>query len=111
MKSQTETVSGQTYDCTNAAWGDGVFQCGGTYSYTSTYYVFVPDRDQPSGYWLLIASDLPLSQSEVEHRIAGLNRSDTSAVNLVRKIPEVLIAARTAHWAAYYAPFGAQNDP
>jgi len=63
------------------------------------------------GYWLLIASDAPIRVSEIRRRIGGIQQRDAALVNVVRGLPERLLASRTTHWGAYYAPFGDANDP
>ncbi len=61
------------------------------------------------GYWLLIVSDAPTRRQEVMQRLARLDFADTSLVELVRSIPEPLMASRTTRWAAYYIAFGAPS--
>jgi hypothetical protein len=58
------------------------------------------------GYWLLIVSDAPTPGQEVMRRLGLMSLADSSLETLVRSIPEPLVASRTTHWAAYYAPFG-----
>lgn len=62
------------------------------------------------GYWLVIVSDTPTTASDVWRRLAALDRSDTSLLSFVRALPQRLIASRTAHWSASYAPFGTGED-
>jgi hypothetical protein len=63
------------------------------------------------GYWLLIVSDAPTAGSDVMRRLGLMNLAYWSLQDLVRRIPEPLVAARTTHWAAYYAPFGVPGIP
>jgi len=62
--------------------------------------------DDADGYWLLIVSDVPTPGRDVMQRLREMHLADQSLEALVRSIPEPLVASRTAHWAAYYAPFG-----
>lgn len=62
--------------------------------------------DDAAGYWLVIVSDVPTPGREVMRRLGEMGLADESLEALVRSIPEPLVAARTRHWAAYYAPFG-----
>ena len=64
-----------------------------------------------AGYWLLVVSDAPTPPGDVMRRLSLMKLVDTSLVALVQSIPEPLVAPRTSHWAAYYAPFGAPRDP
>jgi len=64
-----------------------------------------------AGYWLLVVSDAPTPPVDVMRRLSLMKLVDTSLVALVQSIPEPLVASRTSHWAAYYAPFGAPRDP
>jgi len=63
-----------------------------------------------AGYWLLVVSDAPTPALDIMRRLRLMNLVDTSLVALVQSIPEPLIAARTNHWAAYYAAFGTPRD-
>jgi hypothetical protein len=63
-----------------------------------------------AGYWLLIVSDAPMPPRDIMRRLEAIHLAATSLVDLVRSIPEPLIAGRTTHWAAYYAPFGTPHD-
>jgi hypothetical protein len=63
-----------------------------------------------AGYWLLVVSDAPTPALDVMRRLRLMNLVDTSLAALVQSIPEPLIAARTNHWAAYYAAFGTPKD-
>ncbi len=63
------------------------------------------------GYWLLIVSDAPTPAQEVMRRLGSMNLAHSSLEDLVRHIPEPLVASRTTHWAAYYAAFPAQSTP
>ena len=63
------------------------------------------------GYWLLIVSDAPTPAQEVMRRLGSMNLAHTSLEDLVRRIPEPLVASRTTHWAAYYAAFPTPSTP
>jgi hypothetical protein len=63
------------------------------------------------GYWLFIVSDAPTPAQEVMRRLGAMNLAHASLEDLVRSIPAPLVGSRTIHWAAYYAAFGAQQDP
>jgi hypothetical protein len=78
---------------------------------TAYSYYLAPAAAPTGGYWLIIVSDLATSNAEIAQRLQTMAPPDTSLVSLVRSIPEALIAARTAHWAAYYAAFGQAQKP
>jgi len=59
-----------------------------------------------AGYWLLIVSDVPTPARDVMQRLEQTDLPFSSLETLVQSIPEPLIASRTTHWTAYYAPFG-----
>jgi hypothetical protein len=61
-----------------------------------------PRREDPSeSYWLLIVSDVPTAAADLEERLAPMEWPGSAAA-AVRSLPEVLVGARTARWAAYY---------
>ena len=61
-----------------------------------------PEAD---GYWLLIVSDTPTQAHDIMRQLEMTSLPDTNLVDLVRRIPEPLMASRTQRWAAYYASF------
>lgn len=63
------------------------------------------------GYWLLIVSDAPTTASELASRLRVMEVRDTSLLDVVRHLPEALVASRTARWAAYYVAFVAPSTP
>jgi hypothetical protein len=60
---------------------------------------------EAAGYWLLVVSDTPTPPRDIMRQLEIMSLPDTSLADLVRGIPEPLIASRTRRWAAYYAPF------
>jgi hypothetical protein len=72
-------------------------------------------RSSPSlnddGYWLVIVSDARTPPSLLNIRLASIMLSDPPLKDALHSLPVVLVAARTAHWAAYYTTFGTPVDP
>ncbi|HLZ45181.1 MAG TPA: hypothetical protein VKQ05_05835 [Gemmatimonadales bacterium] len=65
---------------------------------------------EATGYWLLIVSDKPTAPHDIMRQLEMMRLPDTTLVDLVRGIPEPLIASRTGRWAAYYAAFTISRD-
>ena len=65
---------------------------------------------EAAGYWLLIVSDTPTAPHDIMRQLEMMRLPDTNLVDLVRGIPEPLIASRTGRWAAYYASFAISRD-
>ena len=72
-------------------------------------------RSPPSlnddGYWLVIVSDAQTPSSLLNIRLESIMLSDPPLKDALHSLPVVLVASRTAHWAAYYTMFGAPSDP
>lgn len=66
-----------------------------------------PEAD---GYWLLIVSDTPTPPHDIMRQLEMTSLPDTNLVDLVRRIPEPLLASRTHRWAAYYGSFTRSGD-
>ncbi|SRR6266550_1092040 len=93
-----------TLASTPAATGAG----GRTAAYGAEAYagpVTRPPRDDV-GYWLLIVSDAPTTAGDLSRRLAPMTFPDSSLLEVVRHLPQELVASRTTHWAAYYVAFG-----
>ena len=62
-------------------------------------------REQESGYWLVIVSDLVTPARVLDARLRALELDDGPLLENVVQIPSALIGGRTTNWSAFYVGF------
>lgn len=62
-------------------------------------------REQESGYWLVIVSDVATPPRALDARLRSLELDDGPLLENVVQIPSALIGGRTTNWSAFYVGF------